>query len=677
MTTHANGEVRALALVGPTGAGKTALMEAMVRASGAIDRRAGGGGDKVGDTSPEAKARGHSVELNFAGFSFLGDRYAIVDCPGSVELASEADAALAAVDLALIVAEPDAAKAALLQPVIRELERLGVPRALFINKMDQARGPLDTLLTALAPVSATPLVARQLPMFTGERVTGFVDLALERAFVYHAGQASEIIELTPDIASLETDARFHMLEQLADFDDDLMEQLLSDAQPSRDLVFTDLVREMNEGLITPVFFGSAQNEFGIRRLLKALRHETPAPARAAAKLGLGSPAAAAAYVIKTAHAGQAGKLAYARVFGATLADGGDLVLPKGEHVRAGGLSSVQGATLKKISSAAVGDVVAIGKIDQAAAGDLLGIGSVLKVQHPRRPRPPLFALAIAAANRQDDVRLSGALAKLVEEDTGLHVTHDPESRQVLVAGLGEGHLRLTLERLKRRFNVDITTAPPTIPYRETIRAGVTQHGRHKKQSGGHGQFADVTIEIRPRPAGGGFAFASKVTGGAVPRQWIPAVEQGVGDGMLKGPLGFPVVDIEVTLLDGATHPVDSSEMAFRTAGRITIEEGLPKCAPYLLEPIDRLRIFTTASAMSNVNSALSSKRGQILGFGPREGWTAWEMIEAYLPRSERQNFIADLRGLTQGLGDFEAEFDHMAELTGRLADEAVAARASE
>ncbi len=677
MTTHANGEVRALALVGPTGAGKTTLMEAMLRASGAIDRRAGGGGDKVGDTSPEAKARGHSVELNFAGFSFLGDRYAVIDCPGSVELASEADAALAAVDLVLIVAEPDAAKAALLQPVIRELERLGVPRALFINKMDQARGPLDALLTALAPVSATPLVARQLPMFTGERVTGFVDLALERAFVYHAGQASEVIELTPDIASLEADARFHMLEQLADFDDDLMEQLLSDAQPSRDLVFTDLVREMNEGLITPVFFGSAQNEFGIRRLLKALRHETPAPARAAARLGLGSPAAPAAYVIKTAHAGQAGKLAYARVFGAPLADGADLVLPIGEHVRAGGLSSVQGATLKKIPSSAVGDVVAIGKIDQAAAGDLLGIGSVLKVQRPRRPRPPLFALAIAAANRQDDVRLSGALAKLVEEDTGLHVTHDPESRQVLVAGLGEGHLRLTLERLKRRFNVDITTAPPTIPYRETIRAGVTQHGRHKKQSGGHGQFADVTIEIRPRPPGAGFAFASKVTGGAVPRQWIPAVEQGVGDGMLKGPLGFPVVDIEVTLLDGATHPVDSSEMAFRTAGRITIEEGLPKCAPCLLEPIDRLRIFTPESAMSNVNSALSSKRGQILGFGPREGWTAWEMIEAYLPRSERQNFIADLRGLTQGLGDFEAEFDHMAELTGRLADEAVAARAAE
>ncbi len=243
----------------------------------------------------------------------------------------------------------------------------------------------------------------------------------------------------------------------------------------------------------------------------------------------------------------------------------------------------------------------------------------------------------------------------------------------MVAGQGDGHLRLALERLRRRYGVEIATTPPTVPYRETIRSGVTQRGRHKKQTGGHGQFADVTIDIQPRARGTGFAFASKVTGGAVPRQWIPAVEQGVGDGLAKGPLGFPVVDIAVTLLDGAAHAVDSSEMAFRTAGRIAVEEGLRHCGSYLLEPIDRLRIFAPESGISNVTSALSAKRGQILGFGPREGWSAWEVIEAYLPQSERQGFIAELRGLTQGLGDFEAHFDHMAELTGRQAEEISAA----
>ena len=668
------GSVRALALVGPTGGGKTALLEAMLLASGAIDRRAGGGAaDKVGDTSPEARARGHSVELNLAGFDFLGDRYAVIDCPGAVELAAEADAALPAVDLAVIVAEPESAKAILLQPLMRQLEQLGVPRALFVNKMDQARGPLDALLAALAPVSAVPLVARQLPIVKDEKVAGFVDLALERAFIYHAGESSEVVDLAPDLAKVEADARFHMLEQLADFDDELMEQLLNDANPSRDLVFADLVRDMNEGLIVPVFFGSALNGFGVRRLLKALRHETPNPERAAARLGLKG---AAAYVVKTAYAGQAGKLAYARVFGAPLADGGDLILPSGERARAGGLFSVQGAALKKIAQARVGDVAAIGKIDQAAAGDALsggGAGPVSATSRP--PRSPLYALAIGAANRKDDVRLSGALSKLIEEDPGLHVNHDPESHQVLVSGQGDGHVRLALERLKRRFGVEITTVAPLTPYRETIRAGTSQRGRHKKQTGGHGQFADVTIEIKPRPRGGGFGFASKITGGAVPRQWIPAVEQGVGDGLAKGPLGFPVVDLEVTLLDGAFHSVDSSEMAFRIAGRMAIEEGLRKCGSILLEPIDKLEVFAPASAMSNVTSALSARRGQILGFGPRPGWSGWETIEAYLPQSERNGLIAELRSLTQGLGAFEARFDHMAELGGRLAEEVSAARA--
>ncbi|MEO8926677.1 MAG: elongation factor G [Caulobacteraceae bacterium] len=672
--TQTSGEVRALALVGPTGGGKTTLMEAMLLASGAIDRRAGGGAaDKVGDNSPEARARGHTVELNLAGFEFLGDRYEVIDCPGSVELIAEADAALPAVDLAVIVAEPESAKAGLLQPLMRQLEALGVPRALFVNKMDQARGSLDALLAALAPVSAVPLVARQLPILKDERVAGFVDLALERAFVYRAGQASEVVDLTPELAQIEADARFHMLEQLADFDDDLMEQLLSDANPSRDLVFGDLVRDMNEGLIVPVFFGSALNGFGVRRLLKALRHETPKPERAAARLGLAS---AAAYVIKTAYAGQAGKLAYARVFGQPLTDGADLTLPNGERARAGGLFSVQGAALKKIAQAQIGDVLAIGKIDQAAAGDVLSAGAGPISAAPRPPRPPLYALAIAAANRKDDVRLSGALAKLIEEDPGLHVSHDPESHQILVAGQGDGHVRLALERMKRRFGVEITSAPPLTPYRETIKSGATQRGRHKKQTGGHGQFADVTIDIKPRPRGAGFTFASKITGGAVPRQWIPAVEQGVGDGLAKGPLGFPVVDLEVTLMDGGFHAVDSSEMAFRIAGRMAIEEGLKGCGATLLEPIDKLEVFVPESAMSNVTSTLSSRRGQILGFGPRPDWPGWQTIEAFLPQSERHALIAELRSLTQGLGSFEVRFDHMAELTGRLAEEVSAARAS-
>ena len=670
MAIQDKGSVRALALVGPTSAGKTTLMEALLEAATGQAPRPG----EVGDSSPEARARGHSVELNLAGFDFMGDRYVVVDCPGSLEFCAETDAALPAVDLALVVAEPDPAKAVLLQPTLRELERLGVPHAVFINKMDVARGSLQDLLEALAPVSSVPLVARQIPTWDGERVTGFIDLALERCFAYRPHKASEQVEIPGDLQTLEADARFHMLEQIADFDDDLLEQLLSDVTPSRDAVFADLMREMNEGLIVPVFLGSAQNGFGVRRLLKALRHETPPPARAAERLGIER----GAYVLKAAYAGQSGKLAYARVFGAALTDGADLTLADGQHCRAGGLSQVQGAALKKIGQAAVGEICAIGKVDACAAGQVLSTtGKAQSVKAAVQPRRPLFAVALMARNRNDDVRLSGALGKLVEEDPGLSLTHDPEARQVLLAGQGEGHVRLALERMKRRFGVEIDTVQPRTPYRETIARPTTQRARHKKQSGGHGQFADVTIEVRPLPRGSGIVFQSRVVGGSVPRQWIPAVEQGVRDGLTKGPLGFPVTDLEVTLTDGMTHSVDSSEMAFRIAGRLGIDDALKAAGSVLLEPIEKLTVFSPTPSASHVTSALTARRGQILGLGPREDWRGWEQIEAYLPQSERQDLIAELRGLTQGLGAFEANFDHMSELHGRLADEAAqGARAS-
>ena len=664
MPIQTRGSVRTLALVGPTNAGKTTLLEALMLATGAVERRPdGAAAERIGDTSPEARASGHSVELNLADFEFMGDRYAVIDCPGSLEFCADLDAALPAVDLAVVVAEPDPHKAALLQPTLRELERLGVPHALFVNKMDQARGSLADLLDALAPVSTAPLVARQIPILEGERVAGAIDLALERAFVYRPGEPT--VEIPDELRDQETEARFHMMEQLADFDDDLLEQLLSDVTPSRDAVFADLVREMQEGLIVPVFFGSAQSGFGVGRLLKALRHEAPLPDRAQAGLGV---ADAGAYVLKTSYAGQSGKLAYVRVFGRRMEEGADLVLPSGAKSRVGGLFAIQGATLRKIAAAAPGDICAVGKVEEAHAGQILSLnGQPQALAAAQRQRRPLFAVALAAKARKDDVRLSGALSKLVEEDAGLTLTHDAENHQVLLAGQGEGHVRLAVERLKRRFGVEIDTEQPKTPYRETIQKAVTQRARHKKQSGGHGQFADVTVEVRPLPRGSGFRFDQRVVGGAVPKQWIPAVEAGVRDGLARGPLGFPVTDLEVVLIDGQTHAVDSSEMAFRTAGRLAIEEAMRASGAILLEPIEKLVVYSPTPAASNVTSALTARRGQILGLGPREDWRGWERIEAYLPQSERQHLIAELRGLTQGLGAFEADFDHMAELTGRLA----------
>jgi elongation factor G len=668
MSAHAQGLVRAVALVGATGSGKTTLMEAMLGGGGARTPRAGGGGT-VGDSTPEARARGHSVELNLAGFEFLDDRYALIDCPGAVDFAAEGDLALPAVDLAIVVGEPDPAKAILLQPVLKELERLGVPRLLFINKMDQLRVPPAELLAALAAVSAAPVVAQQLPIWKDEHFEGFVDLPLERGFAYREGGRSETFAPADEVLAEEQDARFHMMEQLADFDDVLLEQLVSDEAPERGLIFDDLVRELNEGLIVPVLFGDAARGFGVERLLKAIRHDAGSPGATAERFGLEG---AGAYVIKTTHAGQAGKLALARILGGPVADGAELVLPDGERSRAGGLFAVQGGALKKIDQARAGDVIAIGKVDHARAGQFLSFnGAARPLDSGVSARPPVYALAIAAKVRNDDVRLSSALAKLIEEDPALSLSQEAQIHQTLLSGQSEAHLRLALERLKRRFGVEVTTAAPATPYQETITGRITQHARHKKQTGGHGQFGDVTVEIQPQPRGAGFAFSQRITGGVVPKQWIPAVEQGVRDAMEKGPLGFPVVDVAATLIDGGYHSVDSSEMAFRQAGRLAMDEGLRHCGSTLLEPIERLKIQVPSASTSGVTSLISAKRGQVLGFAPKDGWSGWDVVEAYLPRAERYDLIGELRSLSQGLASFEFAFDHMSEVTGRIASDIV------
>ncbi len=666
---------RCIALIGPHASGKTTLFEALLARTGATGHEGADIRKTIGDHSPEAQAHGMSVELNVADIDFLGDRFTLLDCPGSVEFQFDGLAALAGCDAAVVVCEADEKKLHALQMVMKALEATGIPHMLFINKIDKAGQGMTDALTMMQTASRIPLVLRQLPMWEGGVVTGSVDLALERAYVYRDHLPSEVIPIPSDLAQFEADQRFSMLEKLADYDDELMEQLLSDVAPSRDKVFTDLVLEFKRGQICPIFFGSAEHGNGVGRLLKALRHEAPFVNETARRLGLGD-SKSAAYLMKTYHTSHAGKLSLARVLTGQFADGATVSSVDGEE-RISGVYHVSGTEVKKRGPASPGETVAFGRLESlptaaTVTAEKSGAISIKSVMAPK----PVYGLAIAAGERKDEIKLTASLSKLIDEDPSLSLVQDRDVGQMILLGQGEMHLRVTLERLARRFGIKAETHKRQIPYKETIRKSIEIRGRHKKQSGGHGQFGDVVVEIKPQPRGEGFAFSEVITGGAVPRNYFPAIETGVRDYLGEGPLGFPVVDVAVCLKDGSYHTVDSSEMAFRTAGRIAMSEGMPKCSPVLLEPIMAVKISVPSEATPKVNGMISSRRGQILGFDSRPGWNGWDVIEAHIPEFEIQDLIIELRSATSGTGSFEAKFDHLVELTGKLAEQVTADHAS-
>jgi elongation factor G len=667
---------RCIALVGPFQSGKTTLLEAILARTGAVQRQGSvDAGSSVGDASKEARHHRMSVEITVATTNFMGDSYSFIDCPGSVEFIHDMRAVLPAIDAAVVVCEADERKVPQLQLILRELEALNIPRILFLNKIDKADKRVRETLKLLQPASRVPLLLRQIPIWNGDIVSGFVDLALERAFVYKEHAASEVIALDGENLDREKEARFSMLETLADHDDELMEQLLEDIPPPRDRVFDDLSTEMRDLKVCPVLIGVATRSNGVLRIMKALRHECGGVADSAKRLGVKSNGDAVGYVLKTLHSSHGGKMSIVRVLAGQIGDGTVLSSPEAEDGRVSGVFKLLGQSTEKRGAASAGETVALGKLDLAKTGYTLSSGKEPHAAVGRaQPHPPVLAIAIAAKERKDDVKLGQALNKLVDEDPSLTVVHNPETHEVVVWGQGEMHLRVAAERLADRFGVAIERRTPSVGYRETIRKPIVQRGRHKKQSGGHGQFGDVVLDIKPLPRGSGFSFTETITGGVVPRNYIPSVEEGVIDALKHGPLGFPVVDLTVTLIDGSYHTVDSSDMAFRAAGRVAIVEGLPQCNPVLLEPIHTVELVCPSEATAKVNAILAGRRGQILGFDTRDGWSGWDVVRAMMPETEIGDLIVEVRSATAGVGTFTFKFDHMAELTGKQADQIVAAR---
>ena len=670
MTTKDPSGPRVAGIVGPYLSGKTALLESILAETGAIGRKGSSKeGYAVADGTPEAKARQMSTEVNVATAEYLDEQWTFLDCPGSIELIQETMNALMVVDTAVVVCEPDASRALTVAPFLKLLDERNIPHILFINKMDTAISSVKETLEALQGLSTRPLMLREIPIRGDDTVSGHVDLVSERAFKWNAGKPSELIEIPESLRDREQEARTDLLESLADFDDTLLENLLEDVIPSTEEIYQSLSRDLQQGLIVPVFFGSAEKDNGIRRVMKALRHESPEVSATAERLGIDGTGGALAQVFKTIHAGHAGKLSFVRVLRGEIKDGMTL-----NGKRISGLHSVMGQKHDKKGKAGPGEVVALGRMDGIETGDALSeSGNEAGAEWPET-RKPLFSLSIHAEHRDDEVKLTGALTKLGDEDPSLSYEANPDTNQLLLWGQGEMHLLVSIDRLKNKYGLAVTAERPQVPYKETIRKPVSQHARHKKQSGGHGEFGDVHLDIKPLPRGSGFEFSDVIRGGVVPKQYIPAVENGVKEFMVRGPLGFPVVDISVTLTDGQFHSVDSSDMAFKKAAGQAMREGLPNCKPVLLEPIFEVEITLPSEFTSKVQRLVSGRRGHILGFEGKEDWEGWDEVSVQLPQSEMHDLIIELRSMTLGVGSFLWKFDHLQELSGKEADDVVSQR---
>ncbi|WP_288349497.1 elongation factor G [uncultured Thalassospira sp.] len=659
---------RVAALIGPYSSGKTSLFESLLCATGRIHRKGTiRDHNTVGDNNPQSRTREMSTELTCAQTTYLDEEWHFIDCPGSVDFAQDAREVAMICDVAIVVVDCDPARVMTVAPILKFLDRNRIPHLIFINKTDHGGVRLRDNIDALQSISERPLILREIPIRDGDghddAITGFVDIVSERAYQYLEGQPSKLITMPSRLANREDEAREGLLETLADFDDDLLEQILEDQTPAPATIYDNLKQDLGRDLIVPVFFGSAEQDHGIIRLLKALRHEAPAADVCAHRLGVDpDDQKTIVQIFKTLHLSHAGRFCFGRVLSGGLKNGDAL----GDD-KLSGLCTIFADKHEKLDAARTGAIVGLPRVEHLRTGSLVATDGPIDSLWPD-PLPPLYETGLEVTKPGDDVKLTEALRHLCEQDRSLSFTHNDSTGQLVLAGQGDIHLQCALAHLRDHYHLEITTTAVLTGYQETIRKPSSARGRYKKQTGGHGQFGDAAIELRPLGRGEGFDFSDHIVGGAIPRQYISAVEKGIRDGLRCGPLGFPVIDVAVKLVDGSYHTVDSSDQAFQMAGRIAIGEALGNAGPVLLEPVDRCTISIPSDFTSKAQRLVSTRRGQILGFNAKDGWQGWDEIDVQMPTSETADMVTELRSLTQGTGFFTRSYSHMQELTGKQAD---------
>jgi len=671
-------KVRNVALVGHGGSGKTTLAEAMLYVGGATTRLGSvEKGTSILDFEPEEVERGISLGLSVATVDWAGHRINLIDTPGASDFAGDARAALRAADIALFVVSGVDGVEVQTEQLWNIAGEEGIPRAIVISKLDRERASFERTLDQLRDSFGKAIAPIQVPIGSESDLVGVVRVASERAYKYASGsKTGKEVDLPDDMAERVHTAHTGLVETVVETDDQLMEAYFEGTEPTREQIVATVHKGILEGTMDPVLVTSAETLIGVDLLLEFLVDYAPNPMeRNLPGLDKGDPielrldGPVLAYIFKTISDPFVGRISMFRIYSGSVKADQHLELAGRGTVRLHNLFKLQGKDHDEVNELPAGGIGAVAKIEESRAGDTLrspGLDAVISpVQYPN----PVAEVAINPHTHQDEEKLSTALHRIEEEDPTIKVYRRAETGETILAGLGDSHLDVTLQRINRKYGVEIDASLPTIAYRETITTTGQAEGKHKKQSGGRGQYGVASVRFSPRPRGSGYEFVDSIKGGSIPKQFIPAVDKGVQEALNRGILaGFPVVDVAAEVFDGKYHPVDSDEMSFRMAGISALRTASDSLRPALLEPVMKVKISVPSDHIGDVMGDINSKRGRVLGM---EGEGALRTVEAEVPMVEIQQYAAELRSLTSGRGSFEVEFDHYAEMPHNEAEKVI------
>jgi elongation factor G len=674
-------KVRNIALVGHGGSGKTTLAESMLFAGGATKRMGSvTGGTTVFDHEPEEIDRGISLSLSVATVDWKGTRVNIIDSPGATEFSGDARTALRAADLALFAVSAVDGVEVQTEALWRAAEEEGIPRAIVITKLDRERASYERALGELRDSFGKSVAPIQVPIGAEDTLRGLVRVATERAYQYSPGShVGELVDLPDEVADLVHAAHTGLIETVVETDDQMMEAYFEGKEPTREQIVDTVHHGIINGEIHPVLVTSAEKLIGIDTLFEFIVDYGPNPLerkvpslRSGSGMDPSEDGPVLAYVFKTFSDPFVGRISLFRIYSGTVKADQELDVARGGKVRLHNLFKLQGKEHNDVSDLPVGGIGAVAKVEDLHPGDTLrspGRDAVIEpINYPR----PVAELAITPHSHHDDEKMSTALHRIEESDPTVEVKRRVETGETILSGLGDTHLEVTLARIKRMFGVEIDSTVPKIPYRESIMATAEAEGKHKKQSGGRGQFGVAMVRFSPRPRGSGYEFIDSIKGGSIPRGLIPAVDKGIQEALQRGVLaGYPVVDVAAEVYDGKFHAVDSDEMSFRMAGIQAFRSASPKLSPVLLEPIMRVSVTVPEDHLGDVMGDINSKRGKVLGM---EGEGIVRTVNAEVPMAEMQQYAAELRSLTSGRGTFETEFDHYEEVPHNEAQAVISAR---